>query len=129
MYGILEEFYYGNIDPQMREVNKNSKLYKMIFRMEEIEARLLNTLEGEEKEMFATYVDLANQTESASSLDRFLVGFRLGAKFTYDTFVREDAPYADSLKWIVGYFLLRCLSPTGVRPRRLRRRGRTPVGE
>ena len=34
MYGILEEFYYGNIDPQMREVNKNSKLYKMIFRME-----------------------------------------------------------------------------------------------
>ena len=97
MYGILEEFYYGNIDPQMREVNKNSKLYKMIFRMEEIEARLLNTLEGEEKEMFATYVDLANQTESASSLDSFLVGFRLGAKFTYDTFVREDAPYADSL--------------------------------
>ena len=98
MYGILEEFYYGNIDPQMREVNKNSKLYKMIFRMEEIEARLLNTLEGEEKEMFATYVDLANQTESASSLDSFLVGFRLGAKFTYDTFVREDAPYDDSLK-------------------------------
>ena len=98
MYGILEEFYYGNIDPQMREVNKNSKLYKMIFRMEEIEARLLNTLEGEEKEMFATYVDLANQTESASSLDSFLVGFRLGAKFTYDTFVREDAPYADSWK-------------------------------
>lgn len=97
MYGILEEFYYGNIDPQMREVNKNSKLYKMIFRMEEIEARLLNTLEGEEKEMFATYVDLANQTESASSLDSFLVGFRLGAKFTYDTFVSEDAPYADSL--------------------------------
>ena len=97
MYGILEEFYYGNIDPQMREVNKNSKLYKMIFRMEEIEARLLNTLEGEEKEMFATYVDLANQTESASSLDHFLVGFRLGAKFTYDTFVSEDAPYVDSL--------------------------------
>lgn len=49
MYGILEEFYYGNIDPQMREVNKNSKLYKMIFRMEEIETRLLNTLEGEGK--------------------------------------------------------------------------------
>ena len=49
MYGILEEFYYGNIDPQMREVNKNSKLYKMIFRMEEIEARLLNTLEERKK--------------------------------------------------------------------------------
>ena len=97
MYGILEEFYYGNIDPQMREVNKNSKLYKMIFRMEEIDTRLLNTLEGEGKEMFATYVDLANQTESASSLDSFLVGFRLGAKFTYDTFVSEDAPYVDSL--------------------------------
>ena len=97
MYGILEEFYYGNIDPQMREVNKNSKLYKMIFRMEEIEARLLITLEGEENELFATYVDLANQTVSASSLDSFLVGFRLGAKFTYDTFVSEDAPYVDSL--------------------------------
>lgn len=53
-------------------------------------------MKSKREKMFATYVDLANQTESASSLDRFLVGFRLGAKFTYDTFVREDAPYTNS---------------------------------
>lgn len=44
MKNILEEFYYGNIDPQMREVRKNSKLYKTIHRMEEIETQFLNNV-------------------------------------------------------------------------------------
>ena len=95
MAGILKEFYYGNIDPQMREVRKNSKLYKTIHRTEEIETQFLNTLNEDDRELFSTYIDLGNQTESASSLDSFLVGFRLGAKFTYDTFVSEEAPYSD----------------------------------
>mgnify|MGYP001625442835 FL=1 len=95
MKNILEEFYYGNIDPQMREVRKNSKLYKTIHRMEEIETQFLNTLNEDDRELFSTYIDLGNQTESASSLDSFLVGLRLRAKFTYDTFVSEEAPYSD----------------------------------
>ena len=63
--------------------------------MEEIETQFLNTLNEDDRELFSTYIDLGNQTESASSLDSCLVGFRLGAKFTYDTFVSEEAPYSD----------------------------------
>ena len=33
-----------------------------------------------------------------SNLDSFIMGFRLGANFTYDTFVSEEAPFIDLLK-------------------------------
>ena len=33
-----------------------------------------------------------------STLDSFIMGFRLGAKFTYDTFIGSDAPFEDLLK-------------------------------
>ena len=32
------------------------------------------------------------------NLDSFIVGFRLGAKFTYDTFVSTESPFQDLLK-------------------------------
>mgnify|MGYP003291523535 CR=1 FL=1 len=33
-----------------------------------------------------------------SNLDSFIMGFRLGAQFTYDTFVNDEAPFKDLLK-------------------------------
>jgi hypothetical protein len=33
-----------------------------------------------------------------SELDSFIVGFRLGARIIYDTFVNDDTPYEDFLK-------------------------------
>lgn len=93
MGGILEEFYYGNVDPNERAIQVNSKLDKALRQMSAIEEQLLNVLCEEEKELYTAYIDFANQAESASSLDGFLVGFRLGAKFTYDTFVSEQTPY------------------------------------
>ncbi len=33
-----------------------------------------------------------------SNLDSFIMGFRLGANFTYDTFVSEESPFTDLLK-------------------------------
>ena len=33
-----------------------------------------------------------------SNLDSFILGFRLGANFTYDTFVATDTPFQDLLK-------------------------------
>ena len=33
-----------------------------------------------------------------TALDNFIVGFRLGAAFTHDTFISEDTPFIDLLK-------------------------------
>ena len=53
------------------------------------------------------YVNLDPQARSTkqnkvvngeSNLDSFIMGFRLGANFAYDTFVSEDSPFTDLLK-------------------------------
>ena len=39
-----------------------------------------------------------NIVNGESTLDSFITGFRLGARFAYDTFVSEEAPFEDLLK-------------------------------
>ena len=51
---------------------------------------LTENLTGESKKKF-----LVN---GESNLDSFIMGFRLGAQFTYDTFVNDEAPIKDLLR-------------------------------
>ena len=44
-------------------------------------------LPEKEKELFANYVCAYNEFSSISISDGFISGFRLGARFTYDTFI------------------------------------------
>ncbi|MBR5422568.1 MAG: hypothetical protein IK108_01010 [Clostridia bacterium] len=40
-------------------------------------------------------LDAQSELDTISELDSFIVGFRLGAAFTYDTFVNTYTPYRD----------------------------------
>ena len=100
MNSILEELYYGNLEPFVRCIRRNSKMDRACRTMAETEEHFLTVLRDDEKEKFAAYMDAANQIESASSLDGFLVGFRLGAKMIYDTFISEQAPRAGAAEWL-----------------------------
>ena len=53
---------------------------------------------GENKKKFLEFCDAWSVVNGESNLDSFIMGFRLGAKFTYDTFVNENAPFQDLLK-------------------------------
>ena len=46
-------------------------------------------LPEKEKELFAKYVLAYNEFSSIGNSDSFISGFRLGARFTYDTFITE----------------------------------------
>ena len=46
-------------------------------------------LSGEDKEMFQNYVSAYIEFSTTSNADSFISGFRLGAKFIYDTFVKD----------------------------------------
>lgn len=48
--------------------------------------------------MFLDFVNAWGVVNGESNLDSFLMGFRLGANFTYDTFVATDTPFQDLLK-------------------------------
>ncbi len=40
-------------------------------------------------------VNAWGEVNSESNLDSLIMGFRLGAAFTYDTFVSTEAPFTD----------------------------------
>ena len=51
----------------------------------------------EEKKAFASFVDVSSVILGKSELDSFMVGFRLGARFVYDTFVDNKTLYNNLL--------------------------------
>lgn len=90
MSGFIEEFYYGNIEPQACNSKLNKELKKMLNALTEKEELLTATLNGEEKDLFSDYVNAYNEFLVFSIADGFISGFRLGARFTYDTFVESE---------------------------------------
>ncbi len=112
MNSILEELYYGNLEPFVRCIRRNSKMDRACRTMAETEEHFLTVLRDDEKEKFSAYMDAANQIESASSLDGFLVGFRLGAKMINEPFISENAHYWFAFKKRAGPALpMGCAGP------------------
>ncbi len=89
MSNIIEDLYYGNIEPQELSTELSAKLKKKLSKLSEKEEQLTANLNGEEKEIFLNYVSAYTEFSSISNSDSFISGFRLGAKFTYDTFVKN----------------------------------------
>ena len=59
---------------------------------------LTEALSGENKKKFLDFVNAWSVVNGESNLDSFIMGFRLGTNFTYDTFLSEEAPFVDLLK-------------------------------
>ena len=89
MSGFIEDFYYGNIDPQECCSELKNELKKKLSILTQKEEELNSKLSGEEKDLFVTYTSTYNDFLTVSIADSFISGFRLGAKFTYDTFVAD----------------------------------------
>ena len=98
MTNFIEEFYYGNLDPQARSTKENKTVQKQMEVLMLNEDFLTENLAGESKKMFLDFCNAWSVVNGESNLDSFIMGFRLGAKFTYDTFVNENAPFQDLLK-------------------------------
>ncbi len=87
MSNFIEELYYGNIEPQELSTELSDKLKKKLSKLSEKEEQLTVRLNDENKELFHNYVSTYVEFSTMSNADSFISGFRLGAKFTYDTFI------------------------------------------
>ena len=88
MSTFIEDFYYGNIEPQEVNSELTPKLKKKLSNLAEKEEQLTARLTGEDKELFQNYVSNYIEFSTTSNADSFISGFRLGAKFTYETFIK-----------------------------------------
>ena len=89
MSSTIEDFYYGNIEPQEVNSELTPKLEKKLSALAEKEEQLATKLNGEDKELFQSYVSAYIEFSTTSNADSFITGFRLGSRFTYETFVEK----------------------------------------
>ena len=92
---FIEEFYYGNLDTQARSTKQNKTVQKQMEVLMLNEDYLTEKLSGESKKRFLDFVNAWGVVNGESNLDSFIMRFRLGANFTYDTFVSTESPFQD----------------------------------
>ena len=75
-------------------------LYHIFYRFStfRLTFSVVSDLSGESKKKFLEFSNAWSVVNGESNLDSFIMGFRLGAQFTYDTFVNDEAPFMDLLK-------------------------------
>ena len=89
MSSFIEDFYYGNIEPQECTTNLTAKVKKSLSEIAGKEEQLTALLTDKDKELFTDYVATYIKFSSLCNADSFTAGFRLGARFTYDTFIEN----------------------------------------
>ena len=97
MARFIEEFYYGNIDPQARSTKQNKMVQKEMAVLTKTEELLTNALTDEPKKWFLDFANAWSVVNGESNLDSFIMGFRLGANFAYDAFISTETPFEDLL--------------------------------
>ena len=98
MARFIEEFYYGNIEPQARSTKQNKTVQKQTEILMKNEELLTSALTDELKKWFLDYTNAWSIVNGESTLDSFITGFRLGANFTYEAFVSTETPFESLLK-------------------------------
>ena len=91
MTNFIEELYYANIEPQNTKKKKNKAYSREMKILSENEDVLLEKLPEEDKKLFLEYVGAWGIVDGESVVDSFITGFKLGARFAYDTFVSAES--------------------------------------
>ena len=92
---ILEDLFFGNVDPQTRAVKPGSRADKLRIYITDHLPEIENALSDDQRGALDKILDAQSELDTISELDSFIVGFRFGAAFMYDTFVNTDTPYRD----------------------------------
>lgn len=92
---ILEEFWYGNIQPNERDVVPNSRLAKLLKLVAKNEENLAPMLSEDAKAVFGKLKDSQDELSSMNERDSFVLGFRLGARFMLEVMENMDIPFID----------------------------------
>ena len=77
---ILEEFWYGNIEPMEYGSFYNEEYKELLRLIIKNEEKLKATFSDEQKELFSKYTDCVHEFQTISECLLFKNSFRLGAR-------------------------------------------------
>ena len=84
---ILEEFYYGNVNPQEKFYKRESEYATFVKIVSDNEEKLSACLGGAEQHLFSQLMNAQSEITAIETRERFIEGWKLGAKFMLDTFL------------------------------------------
>lgn len=87
MSNIIEDLYYGNLEPQETQSGLAHELKNKLKKLNSIEDQLRVMMPSESKRILDEYIDAYNDFSSCSCADAFISGFKHGARFIHDTFI------------------------------------------
>lgn len=77
---ILEEFWYGNIEPSEYDTSPNPEYKEILHLISRNEEKLLSTMTDAQKELFSQYTDCVREYQTMAECLLFQNSFRLGAR-------------------------------------------------
>ena len=78
--GILEEFWYGNIEPAEFDTSPSPEYREILLLISRNEDKLLVTMTEAQKELFSRYTDCVREYQAMAECLLFQNSFSLGAK-------------------------------------------------
>ena len=77
---ILEEFWYGNIEPAEYDISSGKEYKDLLQLISRNEDKLLATMTDEQKELFTRYADCVREYQVMAECLLFQNSFRLGGR-------------------------------------------------
>ena len=87
MKSILEEFFYGNISPQVQFIEKDSEYDEVMRIISSTEGKLLERIGGEEKELLQRYTEAQVELNQLTAVKSQIYGYKLGLLMTAEAFI------------------------------------------
>ena len=77
---LLEEFWYGNIEPTEYDTSSCKEYIDALLLIAENEEKLLATMTDEQKDLFSRYTDTVREHQTMTECLLFQNSFKLGAR-------------------------------------------------
>lgn len=81
---ILEELWYGNLDPAEYDASPSEEYKELIRLISRNEEKLLATMTDTQKDLFSRYQDCVREFQAMAESLLFQNSFRLGARITME---------------------------------------------
>jgi len=84
---ILKEFFHGNISPESQSFKHDSRYREVMRVICKAEEKLLEQLNGEEKEVFKVFSDAQMELTWLTAINSQIYGYKLGVTMTAEAFI------------------------------------------